>query len=182
MMDIFEDSKELQEPIIVGPRECNTTGELRNMFLSMVISGRFPNLIFLLLTKRPENIIKCLSNWVEPCDIYTLENIWFGTSISSNKTIKYADILREQTMAHTTFISIEPQVGPIDINELGSCGIGWVIQGGESAKGKHRPFEIEWAYTMRDFCKANDIPYFFKQIDKVQEIPEDLQIREFPEF
>ncbi len=40
---------------------------------------------------------------------------------------------------------------------------------------------IEWAYTMRDRCKSLDIPYFFKQIDKVLPIPEDLQIRQFPQ-
>jgi protein gp37 len=32
---------------------------------------------------------------------------------------------------------------------------------------------------MRDQCEKMGIPYFFKQIDKVQTIPESLQIRQF---
>ena len=57
--------------------------------------------------------------------------------------------------------------------------IDWVIQGGESGHGK-RPFDIAWARAMRDQCKELGVPYFFKQIDKIQEIPEDLKIRQFP--
>lgn len=32
---------------------------------------------------------------------------------------------------------------------------------------------------MKQDCKDLNIPYFFKQIDKVKEIPQDLLIREF---
>jgi len=33
---------------------------------------------------------------------------------------------------------------------------------------------------MREQCKEAGVPYFFKQIDKVLPIPEDLMIRQFP--
>jgi protein gp37 len=56
-----------------------------------------------------------------------------------------------------------------------------VIQGGESGINK-RPFELQWAYDMKRMCKESNVPYFFKQIDKVKPIPEDLQVREFPNF
>lgn len=182
MMDIFEDNKELQEPIVIGLRQCVTTGQLRDQFFENICAGRYPNLTFLLLTKRPENIRKYGPNYGNFKNADDISNLWFGTSISSSKTAKYAEVLKDQTHGLPRFLSIEPQVGEIKPNDLDLSGIDWVIQGGESAKGKHRPFEIEWAYTMRDHCKVNNIPYFFKQIDKVQEIPEDLQIREFPEF
>ena len=55
----------------------------------------------------------------------------------------------------------------------------WVIQGGESGHNK-RPFNLEWAYSMKRQCELFNIPYFFKQIDKIKEIPSDLQIRQFP--
>ena len=75
------------------------------------------------------------------------------------------------------FLSIEPQLGkislPIDFK------IDWIIQGGESGHHK-RPFDLSWAMTLRNECAALNIPYFFKQIDKVKEIPSDLLIREFP--
>lgn len=55
-----------------------------------------------------------------------------------------------------------------------------MIQGGESGRGK-RPFDTDWARKMKVECEAVGIPYFFKQIDKVQEIPDDLLIREYPD-
>jgi len=57
--------------------------------------------------------------------------------------------------------------------------VDWVIQGGESG-GHKRPFQLEWARSMRDQCAKANVPYFFKQIDKIQPIPEDLMIRQFP--
>ncbi len=64
-------------------------------------------------------------------------------------------------------------------NQCGFKPINWVIQGGESGPGK-RPFNTDWARKLRDECAVTETPYFFKQIDKIQPIPEDLQIREFP--
>jgi hypothetical protein len=58
-------------------------------------------------------------------------------------------------------------------------GISWVIQGGESGTGR-RPFDLEWAKYMMHQCRLAEVPYFFKQIDKVQEIPAELQVRMFP--
>jgi len=53
-----------------------------------------------------------------------------------------------------------------------------VIVGGESGHGR-RPFDPDWARSIRDECKAAGVPFFMKQIDKVQPIPEDLMIRQF---
>ncbi len=54
-----------------------------------------------------------------------------------------------------------------------------VINGGESVHHK-RPFDNDWAILIREDCKAKGVPFFFKQIDKIQVIPEDLMIKEFP--
>jgi protein gp37 len=57
--------------------------------------------------------------------------------------------------------------------------VDWVINGGES--GHHRrSFDCDWARLIRDDCKLKNVPFFFKQIDKVITIPDDLLIREFP--
>jgi hypothetical protein len=40
-------------------------------------------------------------------------------------------------------------------------------------------FDTDWGRSLRDECKETGVAYFFKQIDKVIEIPEDLMIREF---
>lgn len=45
--------------------------------------------------------------------------------------------------------------------------------------GGKRPFNPDWARDIRYQCKTAGVPFFMKQIDKVQPIPEDLMIREF---
>ena len=58
--------------------------------------------------------------------------------------------------------------------------IHWVICGFESGP-KKRPFDIQNAYSLRDQCRAAGVRFFMKQLDKVQPIPDDLMIREFPD-
>lgn len=41
-------------------------------------------------------------------------------------------------------------------------GLDWVIVGGESGN-KGRPMHPDWARSLRDQCKAADVPFFFKQ-------------------
>ena len=102
------------------------------------------------------------------------------------------------------FLSVEPQVAKISLSEiplennhflnaltgitsfpLGKCDelesnkIKWVIQGGESGQ-KKRHFELVWANILRRECAENKVAYFFKQIDKVRQIPPDLLIQERP--
>lgn len=81
-------------------------------------------------------------------------------------------------------LSIEPQLGPIDLRRIKVAGgwydslaswrdlrehfpgidetLDWVIAGGES--GPHaRPMHPDWARGLRDQCAAADVPFFFKQ-------------------
>ena len=109
------------------------------------------------------------------------ENIMYGTSLSEQANETLVEQLIKVKGKH--FLSVEPQLEFIKLKEEWFKNpdhkIDWVIQGGESGHGK-RPFDIAWAYAMRDQCKEFGVPYFFKQIDKIQEIPNDLLIREFP--
>lgn len=172
MMDIFEDSKPLLNPT----DELKTTEDLRNKLFNHLLNYEFENLIFLFLTKRPENITKMI-----PVELlHEWDNLWFGTSVSDVETVKYAQIL-STLKCKNLFLSIEPQVGPINKGDIDLKNIGWVIQGGESGN-KKRPFDIQWAYEMKNICRVYSVPYFFKQIDKVKQIPKDLQFREFPKF
>lgn len=202
--DIFEESKDLEKPL----DGMTTTGELRDKFLKQINQGFYPNLIFLLLTKRPSNILSMVPQaWI---DKHPPANVWFGTSISDQKTAdKYTTQLLVATYKMGTrnaFLSVEPQIGPVSIAQTldamavtpfsdentgvdfarySAGAISWVIQGGESGPNR-RPFNLEWAREMKSSCKILDIPYFFKQIDKVRDkkegIPVDLQVREFPDF
>lgn len=180
MMDIFEDSKTLINP----QWEFSTTNQLRIEFFERISSGRYPNLIFLLLTKRPENIEKFAGKYFKQQSTFMgWKNVWFGTSISNESSCNLSDKLGSVPFIDNKFLSIEPQVEfipPLKINPIDN-GIKWIIQGGESGP-KKRPFKIHWAYFMKEYCEKNKIAYFFKQIDKKQSIPEDLKIRQFPKF
>ena len=185
MMDIFE------KPMPLSSNGQNSgefhlkTNTLRDILFAKISNGDYENLIFLFLTKRPSNINKFIIDaWREKAP----DNVWFGCSISDQKT---ANDLVKKLIVYTPrvcnrFLSIEPQTDKISLEHfpLGSVNdsvktINWVIQGGESGI-KRRPFKLEWAYMMRAQCKAAGIPYFFKQIDKVKQIPPDLYVRQFP--
>lgn len=185
MMDIFEKPM----PIIsasgnmityneAGVQRQATTDDFRQEFFRLISNGEYPNLHFLLLTKRPSNINAYIpKDWLHRPP----KNVMFGTSVSNQKT---ADTLIPQLLqVHgRRFLSVEPQLGSIDLGDyLTSGGIHWVIQGGESGSNK-RPFKLEWAHSLREQCKAVNVPYFFKQIDKVEEIPAEMLIRESPKF
>ncbi|RJQ32799.1 MAG: DUF5131 family protein [Peptococcaceae bacterium] len=57
----------------------------------------------------------------------------------------------------------------------------WIIAGGESGP-KARQMHPDWARAIRDQAQAAQIPFFFKQMSKKAAIPDDLLIREMPEF
>ncbi|RAK21633.1 protein gp37 [Flavobacterium aquaticum] len=173
MMDIFEKSKDNMVDHKGNPIE-GSTGILRDKFFNEVVPAS-PNLMFLLLTKRPSNINKMIpKEWLTNPP----KNVMFGTSPVNTKTAKGL-IKQLQKVNGYKFLSVEPQLE--NITNIDLTGIDWVIQGGESGHGK-RPFDPDWGRTLRDICKERNVPYFFKQIDKKQEIPEDLKVRQYPKF
>jgi protein gp37 len=171
MMDIFEKSKPLSNPTEYE----DSTGYLRMKLLGSIMEGQYPNLTFLLLTKRPSNINKYIPEWwiARPP-----QNVYFGCSPVDQKT--YNNFIKQMAkVGGNKFLSIEPQLGHIDLLGAKEAGIKWIIQGGESGPGK-RPFDLAWADSMREQCKELGIAYFFKQIDKIKPIPTEYLIRETP--
>lgn len=191
MMDIFEkpmpliDSKGNPKMLPINNEFPYTTDVLRKTFFEKIDFGFYPNLMFLLLTKRPSNINKYIpESWKEtPPD-----NVMFGTSPVNQETANKL-IVQLAKVKGKRFVSIEPQLDDVDLMQAAIDGevangrlidwVDWVIQGGESGHHK-RPFSLSWAYSMKKDCTTLNVPYFFKQIDKIKEIPEDLQVREFP--
>lgn len=176
------------------PYEIATMGHLREALFEEI--DECPNLYFLLLTKRPENI---LSMWPE--DGADRENVWLGTSLASQKDGEYLDRLFEcRHLSPVLFASLEPQIGPVDLSPWLEK-LDWVIVGGESKQGSHnaRPFDIEWARTSVEQCFHAGVPCFVKQLGSnvlsggypftlqdshggdMAEWPEDLRVRECPE-
>lgn len=65
----------------------------------------------------------------------------------------------------TRFLSIEPLLE--DLGEINLEGISWVIVGGESGPNA-RLMQIDWVLSIKDQCRAANIPFFFKQWGGVQ--------------
>jgi len=86
-------------------------------------------------------------------------NIWSGVSVENHIGAARVQHLRE-TPSAVRFLSVEPLIGPIGPIDL--SGIHWVIAGGESGPNA-RLMHIEWAREIRDACRAQEVPFFFKQ-------------------
>jgi protein gp37 len=122
--------------------------------------------------------------WVEAS--MPLPNVWLGASVENQEAADYRIPALLETPAAVRFLSCEPLLGPIVFSKVpGFNRIGldlsnwWVICGGESGPGK-RPMDLAWARSLRDQCAGPGVPFFMKQIDKIQPIPPDLMIRQFP--
>ena len=164
MGDIFEDDQPLSNN---HDTPWKTLDDVRQEFFRMIPD--YPELIFLLLTKRPENIRAIL-----PQDIYSGEpglankfrayphNVWFGTSVvNQDEVVPRLSALYGLGMWAKTFVSIEPLLGPVTLGEMIDA-TDWVIVGGESGQ-KARPMHPDWVRSLRDETLAAEIPFFFKQ-------------------
>lgn len=187
MMDIFEKPYLLidKDGVFITESkdgEIANTGWLRDRLFSEISIGKYDNLLFLFLTKRPSNINKYIpESWKDNPP----KNVMFGTSPVNQET---ADKLIPQLLQvkGKKFLSVEPMLGVITLDPFWLIGnythqgqIDWVICGGESGHGK-REFDTYWARDLRDQCAEVKVPFFMKQIDKIQEIPDDLLIRQYP--
>lgn len=169
-----------------APRRL-TMADVRRRLFGLIDAT--PNLDWLLLTKRPENIMRMMADVACSLDHYQTDSlqkawqsrVWLGTSVEDQATAdeRIPHLLR--VPAAVRFLSCEPLLGPVEIDKgrrswLGSFegtslatgekrampGIDWVIVGGESGPGA-RPMHPEWARSLRDQCQAAGVPFFFKQ-------------------
>lgn len=163
-----------------------------------------PNLDWLLLTKRPENIQKLLpARWWWMNNDYMgygcPQNVFLGVTAENQEMFNLRwPILRdiaEGIGVKYTFISCEPLLGPIDVSEaevheeipsgrVVQRGVDWIIVGGESGPNA-RPMWSNWATDIRDTCDSLSIPFFFKQMggkgkDKGGNVLDGEVIQQFP--
>jgi protein gp37 len=113
---------------------------------------------FQVLTKRAERLSELDSQIDWPA------NVWMGVSVENQDYTDRIDHLR-QTRARIKFLSLEPLLGPLP--RLNFKGINWAIVGGESGPGA-RPMLEEWVIDIRNQCRAQHVPFFFKQWGGVQ--------------
>jgi len=128
-----------------------------------------PQHTFLMLTKRPEQML--LLEHIGGFPIYP--NLWIGVTAENQRAADERIGVLLQIPAAVHFVSVEPMLGPVDIQHwLGDNysslhggfddGISWTICGGESGPGA-RPMHPDWARGLRDQCQNAGVRYFFKQ-------------------
>lgn len=138
MMDVFEKPMPMidgnGEPVMsdilfpnAEPCWPLTTGDVRRKFFRQIEAGIYPNLLFLLLTKRPSNINKYIPEvWLSDA---APDNVMFGTSVVNQET---ADKLIPQLLEvkGNRFLSMEPLLGPVDLDE-------WISESAETRCRSH---------------------------------------------
>jgi protein gp37 len=175
---------------------------------------------FQVLTKRAERMRKILTEAADTAPqryrgLLPLPNIWLGVSVEDQQRADERIPLLLKTPSAVRFLSVEPQLEPICLTRIpwdenlyrdalyGSQGIHWVICGGESGPGA-RPFNLAWAESLLEQCRAAGVAFFMKQLGSdprgwpaeriatswprlrdrkggdPSEWPEALRVREFP--
>lgn len=169
-----------------------------------------PQHTFQILTKRPKRMLEylragdahprvaayalgvCDVHYKPPRDLsllkpgqWPLPNVWLGVSVENQAAADERIPLLLQTPAAVRFLSCEPLLGPVSLEELPSAsGIGrhldalnnagvdpgalisskidWVIAGGESGPDT-RAMQPDWVRSLRDQCLPAGTAFFFKQ-------------------
>jgi protein gp37 len=133
-----------------------------------------PNLVWQILTKRPQNILKMLPpDWGDG-----YPNVWLGISAENQHYFDQRWKILSTIPARIRFISYEPSLGPLSLR-ASSVLPDWIIVGGESGRDP-RQMDPQWARDLRDECAACGIPFFMKQMTGNALTPSDLMVREFP--
>lgn len=154
-----------------------------------------PNLIFQILTKRPERILDHLPrDWHDG-----YPNVWLGVSAEDQAHYNKRYSLLAYIPARVRFISAEPLIGGINFNVSSLKGIHWVIFGGESGPGA-RECNAGWIMLGVVQCQEAGVAAFVKQLGArpigllpeakakikhhkggdIGEWPESFRVRQFP--
>lgn len=160
--------------------------EWRNDLFNLIAAT--PELDWLLLTKRPENLLRMF-----PTGYWA--NVWLGTTCEdqerADRRVRLLQQMREQVPV--LFLSCEPLIAPIDLERGGWAlhrpirspqgqqyhGLDWIIVGGETGR-EPRHMEPSWARKIQEDCRGAGVAFFMKQMTGKKPIPDDLLVREFP--
>lgn len=164
---------------------------------ALAVMASCPQHQFQILTKRPQRMQRFMSDPNVPIGVqalteyfngklpwnysgsdsmpWPLPNVWLGVSVESEDVSWRIGGLID-TPAAVRFLSLEPLIGPVDLNRwfweevgpewagrnLSDPGIDWVIVGGESGPG-FRDMAPEWIGHIVIDCGKAAVPLFVKQ-------------------
>lgn len=116
-----------------------------------------PDVVFFLLTKRPERVQECLpEDWGGGW-----ENIFFNVTCENQKRAdERIPLLFELPFKHKGIMAA-PFIGPVSLEKYLAAGqIEQVIAGGENYDGS-RPLDYAWVKKLCDECAAADVTFCF---------------------
>ncbi|TQX91266.1 phage Gp37/Gp68 family protein [Rhizobium sp. rho-13.1] len=129
---------------------------------AFAVMRKTPNLVYLLLTKRPQLIVK-LSDAAGGLPA----NAAIGTTVEDQKradiNLPALQVAKIELKPLFTFGSFEPLLGPVVIPT--ALMPDWVITGGETDQGGHpsRPTHPKWFRSLRDQALAAGAAFHHKQ-------------------
>jgi len=150
---------------------------------------------YMVLTKRPRRMLEFFAwNAAQELKVETYRNnVWLGVSIENQAVANERIPLLLQAPVTVRFVSCEPLLGPVNLERIEPKGkdafihslsgtvsvpftvldnrpkLNWVIVGGESGP-RARPMHPDWASSLRDQCRAEGVPFFFKQWGEFREV------------
>lgn len=164
----------------------------------LTLIDRCPHLDWLLLTKRPQNVTPRLTAIGRATGFADMHQVWLGASVGRQGAADERIPILLSVPSRIHFVSYEPALEAVDFSRWLDDGphLDWIIVGGESG-GHARPFELDWARSTVNQCRAAGVAVFVKQLgarpyDGVQlrlrdrkggnidEFPAELQVRQFP--
>ena len=207
MADVFEEQSEKSRRFAVDGTTAQVprgNGKFRTVHFADISRTRqrlfklifdTPNLDWLLLTKRPENIVPMLREaadnalftaagagkwgafhtwlrqWVNGCPP---QNVWLGTSIENQAQVQPRLTALLAAPAVRYFVSMEPLLEAVTVFDGPTLASGvfdkldWIIVGGESGVGSRvRPQEYAWAFDLRNQAWSAGVDFLFKQMGTV---------------
>lgn len=154
---------------------------------------------YMLLTKRPQNVMPFLSAATPDQRKFMRERAWLGVTAENQRRADERISVLMKIPAAVRFVSLEPLLEGVSPSPLVPCPrctpthyefatkwLDWVIVGPETGPNR-RPCKLEWIESIIEECREVSIPCFVKAIPlngriskNMDEWPEHLRVRQFP--
>lgn len=133
---------------------------------------RAPQHRYLFLTKNPGRYLELDHLALLP----HRENFWYGSTVANNDAVAmfpmpWANI--------NSFWSMEPLLGPVEMDGTEAGLPQWVIIGAETGRQANKTVPaLEWVEEIAKYCAENEIPVFYK--DNIRQHYPELPPSAFP--
>lgn len=175
-------------PSLCDPFDEEVTDEWKADLFSTVFATQ--HLDWLLLTKRTQEAARCFRDF----QLDALKNLWLGTSVENQPFADERILELLQIPAWVRFLSVEPLLGPVDLQQIPNApgfgegqdfinaldGFVWTCSDPEyydtcsiaskidwvivGGESNGRPCNVEWIRSIVEQCKAAGVPCFVKQL------------------